>query len=343
MAEKIKEQIETTKEEKKESALKKIPTHNWAIATYVLGILSVVLLVMMLTGNTFGLTGNVVSQSTMEKQVDTFVNTQLLAEGGANITDIKQQSGLYVATVSLDGESIPLYFTKDGKFISPGRELVSISTAASSSSTETTATTEVPKSDKPIVEAYIFSYCPYGTQFEKALVPAYNLLKSKADINIVAIGAMHGEYEHIESLRQVCIEKNYGRDKLFSYLKAFNENAAIGSCSGKDTCVNPLIQTIFTSLSIDKAKIDSCMAKDAEAIYSQQNAKATSLGIGGSPTFVINGVQVQVSRTPEAIKQAICNAYNTAPSECSQTLSTSSPSAGFGGSTSSSASTGAQC
>ena len=141
---------------------------------------------------------------------------------------------------------------------------------------------------------------------------------------------MHGEFEHVESLRQICIENNYGRDKLFSYLKQFDTNSSIGACSGEDNCVNPLIQNIFVNLSINKTKIDNCMAKDAEAIYQADETVASNMGISGSPTFVVNGVQVDTSRDSASILKTICSSFKTQPSECSTELSTDNPSAGFG-------------
>ncbi len=169
-------------------------------------------------------------------------------------------------------------------------------------------------------------------QFEKALVPVYNLFKDKADINVVAIGAMHGPFEKTESLRQLCIQENYGKDKLWAYLDKFIVNTAIGDCQGDDACLNPVLSPIMASLSIDKGKIDSCMTSNAESLYNADGARANSLGVSGSPTFVINGVESQVSRTPEAIKTAICNAFtdSSKPSECSQILSTTPATPGFG-------------
>jgi len=310
----------------------------WMYASMVLGVAVIVLLVLVFRG---GITGNVVSSDAAGENVVKFLEAQ---GRDATISSVSEENGFYKVLVSMDGQDIPAYVTEDGKFLTTGLiPLTENLTDTSNTDTETQTPTEVPKSDKPVVEAFIFSYCPYGTQFEKALIPVYDLLKDKADINIVAIGAMHGEYERVESLRQICIEKNYGRDTLFKYLKAFDETSAIGACSGTDTCVNPLIEKIFTTLKIDKAKINTCMEKDAPAIYDEQGARANSLGISGSPTFVINGAEVSASRNAEAIKKAVCDAFNTAPSECSQTLSTTGPSAGFGASSSSSASTGTQC
>jgi hypothetical protein len=202
---------------------------------------------------------------------------------------------------------------------------------------------EVPKSDKPVVEAFIFSYCPYGTQFEKALIPVYSMLKLKADFNIVAIGAMHGEYEKTESLRQIAIEKLYGKDKFFTYLKLFNENANIGNCRGDAACIDKVLAVIYAQTSIDKKKVEDYMKTEALKIYTEQNARAQSLGISGSPTFVINGAEVQVSRTADAIKTAVCSAFNTAPADCSKVISKESPSPGFGTSTSSASGSAASC
>ena len=78
------------------------------------------------------------------------------------------------------------------------------------------------------------------------------------------------------------------------------------------------------------------MPVDGVELYDADVEKAAGLGQSGSPAFMINGVDVSVSRTPEAIKTAICSAFTTAPSECSQTLSTESATPSFGSSTSSS-------
>ena len=74
------------------------------------------------------------------------------------------------------------------------------------------------------------------------------------------------------------------------------------------------------------------MVTKSEAIYNAQGARASELGISGSPDVAINDVELQVGRSPEAVKKVICDSFITAPSECSQTLSTSQASAWFGSS-----------
>jgi hypothetical protein len=317
-------------------SLESFRKNPWMTSTAALGIVLLVFIgVMVFNG---GITGNVVSSSDAGQNLISFINAQ--GQGTATLVSIAKEGSLYNAVVNYKGQDVPVAVTLDGKFLVSG--VIPLTSTAEDNS-GSAAAAEVPKSDKPKVEAFVFSYCPYGLQFEKALLPVYILMKNKADINIVFIGAMHGDYEKVESLRQIAIQSIYGRDKLFAYLDKFDTDAAIGSCNGDDACVAPLLDKIYSDLGIDKTRVDSVMNAEAITIYNSDMARASSLGISGSPTFVINGVQVQVNRTPAAVQKAICDAFNTAPAECSQALSSSAASAGFGGASSGSASTGTQC
>lgn len=54
-------------------------------------------------------------------------------------------------------------------------------------------------------------------------------------------------------------------------------------------------------------------------------------GVQGSPALVINGTLVSsFDRTPEGLKSLVCNSFNEAPEDCSETLSSQSFEAGFG-------------
>jgi len=326
---------EIVKEEKKVEKFFRKKENIWMSVSIVL----VVILIISLGFNYFGNSGASISKDAAGNKAVEFIQTSFGADVSefTNVTDL---GDLYEIIVPYQGQDIPVYISKDGKyFISSAIDMTSV---ASNTDSDTTPTpTEVVKSDKPVVEGYFFSYCPYGTQFEKAMLPVYNLLKNKVDFNLVFIGAMHGEYEKTESLRQICIQKEYGKDKLWAYLGQFLANTNIGNCNGADSCLAPYLTTIMKNLSIDEAKIETCMANDAEAIYNADVQKATANGISGSPTFVINGAQVQVARSPESIKQAVCDAFITAPSECSQTLSSTAASPGFG--SDAGASSGASC
>ncbi|MFA5020146.1 MAG: hypothetical protein WC533_03540 [Candidatus Pacearchaeota archaeon] len=341
---------EVSKTSKLSSFWKGIPKHNWAIATYILALVLIMMLINNYSG--FNLTGNAVSESKMETLVNDFVNQQLLQDGDATILDIKEESGLYVVNISFDGEAFPLYFTRDGNFIRQGGSLVPLIETAVDTTPDTQPTTTVPKSSKPKVELFVMSHCPYGTMAEKGIIPAVEALGSKIDFEIRFVYyAMHGETEVKEQLNQYCIQKEQN-SKYLPYLKCFLESKS-GSAEEGASCL--------VKAGIDKTKLVSCTASaDKEfEVTANLNDKSKWLSgyyplfnidkelnekynIGGSPTLVINGVQASSARDSASYLKTICSAFETAPSECDKVLSSTSPSAGFGSSTSGSA-TDATC
>jgi protein-disulfide isomerase len=314
---------------------RKARKNPWMAATIILGVALVVTLAFSLKGP---LTSKVISQKSASDKIVQYVNT--LADSEVNYVSSKDLGSFYEVKVSYQDQTMPLYISKDGKYWTSMLQLMQPSSPSVSQTSQPGQ--EIPKSDKPVIEAFVFSYCPYGLQFQKALMPVYKLLKNKADIRLVAIGAMHGEYEEKESIRQLCIEKEYGKDKLWDYLEKFMGKTEIGDCRGSESCYLPYIKTIFTQISIEEQKINTCMSSDGKALYNKDVARANELGVSGSPIFVINNVQKTVSRTPAAVLQAVCSAFNTMPSECNQTLSSEQASPWFGYSASS-ASSAASC
>jgi hypothetical protein len=313
---------------RRQNITKKVRENPWIASTVVCGALVLVLLVSAFSG---GFTGNTLSANAAGQKLVGFYN----ALGVENLTvkSVEEVSGLYQVTISYQGQAIPLYITKDGKNV-----ITSLNpTETNSSSSNTNTQTEIPKSDKPTVELYVFTYCPYGTQMEKAVIPAVKLLGDTINFKIRQIGAMHGDHEKLEAERQLCIEKLYP-DKLLDYISKFVSDTTIGTCNGDAACLAPRLTLIYSSLGIDAAKVNSCITSDGETMYNAEVSNANSKGVSGSPTMIINGVTSQAARTSEAVKGAICSAFNTVPSACSTSLSTASPSAGFGTGTSSSSS-----
>ena len=221
--------------------------------------------------------------------------------------------------------------------------------AATADAQQQTPPPVVPKTDKPKVELFVMAYCPFGLQMEKAYLPAWNLLKDKADIDVKFVSyAMHGKKEVDENTRQYCIEQNQPT-KYQTYLKCF---------TGKDD-----YKGCLATAGISESSLTSCIgATDKKfAISANYNDQSKWLsgrypvfainqdlndkyGVQGSPTLVINGVQADVGRTADAVKQAICAAFNNAPAECGQTLPSTSYQAGFGYEVSATgAATGAAC
>lgn len=211
---------------------------------------------------------------------------------------------------------------------------------------ETPPAPEVPKTDKPKVEVFIMSYCPFGLQMEKAVVPVMETLGNKADIEVKWVSyLMHGEKERDENTRQYCIQKEEP-EKFTEYFRCF---APEGDWEG---CID--------SVGIDSAKIDACVEATNQEYnimddfenpegrypkYMVHGDENTEYGVRGSPTTVINGVVASVSRSQQAVLEAVCNAFNEPPEECSTKLNTNAeqPSLGAIGEGSGTASTDASC
>ena len=177
----------------------------------------------------------------------------------------------------------------------------------------------------PTLQAFVMTHCPYGTQMEKGVIPAMKLLAGKANFEIRFVSyTMHGAKEDTETKRQLCIREE--TDKFWTYLECFLEDESYASKCMDDA-------------GIDSANIDECMSSRAEDYWAADKELNTQYGVQGSPTTILNGEDTQIyPRSPEDVKKAVCAAFVTQPSECSQTLDANNPSAGFGFGSSSSGS-----
>jgi hypothetical protein len=262
----------------------------------------------------------------------------------AKLVSSQEKDDLYNIKMDINGQQFDSYVTKDGALLFPS--VVDLNEAVEAPSTETQEPTapDVTKSDKPTVELFVMSYCPYGTQAEKGIIPVAELLGDKIDFSIKFVNyAMHGEKEVTENLLQYCIETEQG-DKYLPYLKCFLQAGDSASCQDQ--------------VKVDKTKLAACTeATDkkfsitenlqhptgtypAFLIYDSENKE---YGVQGSPTLVISGASVSSARSPAAFLTTICNAFNNPPAECEQTLDSANPSPGFGYTPSNTAATTAEC
>lgn len=263
-----------------------------------------------------------------------YINENLLGGTNTALLDSVEdtESGVYKVTLKISGQKYESYVSKDGKYLLPtGYDMTE---EIGSEETETT-TTELPKNDKPVVEVFVMSHCPYGTQIEKGIIPVAETLGDNIDFSIKFVNyAMHGEKEIKEQLNQYCIQKDFN-DKYLTYLKCFLKEG------NGDACI--------TEVGIDKTKLNTCVtATDTEfKVMEGFNDKSTWLsgaypqfnvdndlnekyGVQGSPTLIINGVEANSGRDSASLLKTICGAFEKEPSECKETLASDTPSPGFG-------------
>ena len=295
----------------------------WKLSTIILIAISFILLILVFRG---GMTGNVISEDEIGEKALGFFNTQLSKTPGT-LNSVKEVSGIYEVVVSAGGKNIPLYFTKDGKFIYPGSELMPVTEATGDTTNQPSQ--QVSKSDKPKVELFVMTYCPYGTQAEKGIIPALNLLGDKIDGKIRFVHYfMHGDKEEQETYTQLCIREEQAGSYL-SYLECFLEDGNSSRCLSK--------------AGIDPAKLSLCEQGKAKGYYASDSALSNSYGVQGSPTLIINGQEASSGRSSSALLSAICSAFNNEPSECNEKVSGDEPAPGFGYSGSATDNSGGSC
>ncbi|QQS20561.1 MAG: hypothetical protein IPL87_03240 [Candidatus Moraniibacteriota bacterium] len=77
------------------------------------------------------------------------------------------------------------------------------------------------KKDVPEVELFVMSYCPFGLQMQKGILPALKELGSSVQFSMRYVSyIMHGKKEFDENIRQYCIAKEEPQ-KYASYLGCF--------------------------------------------------------------------------------------------------------------------------
>lgn len=280
------------------------------------------------TNQNTGNQANVKSPDAVKSDVEDYLEVNFLEVQGLSLADVQIEEYddfLYSVSFSItDGNNTQLgrvQVTKDGKTLILGGQLLDMSVPlAAPTQQEPTPAQEIPKSDVPDVKLFVMSYCPYGTQAEKAMAPVAELIGDAVTIeptfivNIDGdiINSLHGQTEVDENIIQACIREDFP-DKLWAYLDCFADSKDFDSC--------------LTSAEIDKTAVETCATARGFDLMVADAGVTSSNGVSSSPTLIINGVKYQGQRTAEAYKTAICSAFLNPPEDCSQILSGATASA----------------
>lgn len=187
--------------------------------------------------------------------------------------------------------------------------------------------------NRPQIDFYVMSFCPYGNEAETAIEPVYQLLKNKADFNPRYViysnfngggsqycidsenkyCSMHGIMEMNQNIRELCVEDIYGLDKWFEFALDINSKCNSNNAA---SCWN----NVAISNGIDINKINSCFSSKSEIFASKELRLNNLMGVSGSPTVFIDGMEFNGARNPESYKQALCSEFENQPIECNTIL-----------------------
>jgi hypothetical protein len=193
----------------------KIKKNPWILISLILGIAVIILLYLNFSGGT---TGNVISESEAGDTIIEYLNAQ--TGGGVEYVSTEDIGNLYEINVNYQGQDIPVYVTKDGEYFVQGAIPLTGQVTAPNQNQQPPA--DVVKSDKPQVELFVMTHCPYGTQAEKGYVPVIELLGDKIDSSVKFVHYFLHDPEEIETPIQICIREEQGA-KYNDYLACFLE------------------------------------------------------------------------------------------------------------------------
>lgn len=253
-----------------------------------------------------------------------FVNDYLVSEGTAAIlVNVWEKHGIYQVNVSYQGQQIPLYTNPDCTLLfNEGLDITAPPPTP-------TPTPEPVKTDRPSVDLYVMSFCPYGTQAEATMKPVVDLLGKKADIrlryittvtgtSVSSVRSLHGAVEVEEDLRQICIQ-THAPTNIWAYLTRFN--AECYPLTQNASVMRDCSQNVTASLGIDQNKITACATgTDGINLLKTDESLSITHDATASPTLIVNGVVYEGERTPEGYKQAICGSFTNPPPECATVL-----------------------
>ncbi len=202
-----------------------------------------------------------------------------------------------------------------------------------------------PKYNESNIELFIMSYCPYGLQSQKAIIPVKEAFGDELNLTIKFVNyVMHGVKEIDENNLQYCIQKN-NEDIFFEYLDCFtiggNSTECLTQVNLTKEETQPCVDELDSTYKIMELHNDtSTWLNGRYPQYPVQKEENELYGVKGSPTLVFNGKQMSWPRSPEGIKQGICNLLENPPEVCNTELDSASASPGFGGTTTTTTTTG---
>jgi len=295
-------------------------------------------IVVMVAGYYYFYGQKIVPSLTLEQakiKAEEFINKNLM-QGGATaaINQVVEENGLYKISLNVNGQEYTSFMTRDGKkFFTSGIDIEAAQKEAGAAQNQQAQ--DVPKTEKPSVELFVMSYCPYGTQAEKGILPVISLLGDKIDFKLKFVNyLMHGEKEMVENLRQYCIE-NQEPQKFNNYLSCFLKAGDTQSCLALEKIEADKLagceQSTDAKFKIKQSFLDKNSWQNSNyppfVIFDADNQK---YNVQGSPTLIINGTTVATSRDPESLKKAVCGAFVNEPEACKTALSSTVPAPGFG-------------
>lgn len=167
------------------------------------------------------------------------------------------------------------------------------------------------------LEVFVMSQCPYGVMALNAMKEVLANFKTKMTFKVhyiangtaSAMQSMHGPGEVEEDIRGLCAMKSYAAGfRYMDYVLCRNKNIRDEHW---ETCATGAISA---------ATIKKCATGEGPKLLEADAEIAKALGIGASPTWLVNGKFKFSGVDAETIRKNFCE-HNPSVAGCSNTLS----------------------
>ncbi|MCK4635522.1 MAG: hypothetical protein KAT32_01545 [Candidatus Moranbacteria bacterium] len=283
---------------------------------------------------------------------------KLAPEEDIVLGEVFDESGLYKVNMTVNAEETFIYVTKDFSKIIPENYYINLKETLESMedggkaekmeiekvdlSVENKKALGIEDSSKPRLDYFVMSFCPYGNPADEnaskiqavfgdsvEVVPHYIVgLDEKAPNGY---NSLHGPQEAHQDIRELCVLKNYGKDKFFEFTLASNDKLTYKNADSKwndvarsiGVDVNVVAECEKNGLEIAKQEIG--ISKNAK-VQNMKSGEITS--IVSSPTVMINGEKVASSAL--AIQEALCESFTEGekPAACEQDIESAEAASG---------------
>jgi hypothetical protein len=324
-------------EEKEKTITIKIPSLN--IKKNFWKILSIILLVALAGSMYVNLTGKAIlplsgfSTNEIGGKVVNYINGNLLRPDiKATLTSIDDMGTYYNISIAFRDTSGNIlgqdyvFVSKDGKMLFLQAFDITQTQKKQTQITTQQQTQEIPKKDRPVVELYIFSYCPAGSSALNSFAPVGKLLSSKAEMRVKFFSDMHGAHELQQNMIQECIQE-VDPAKYWDYASSFVQEIFSKCADMRDiNCDKNESISLMKRVGIDADKVMRCVEEKGKELYNRDISDAEKYSLRYSPSLVINNFSLgpNFDRSPEGIKNLVCSSFSNPPKECFQVLSASS-------------------
>jgi len=165
------------------------------------------------------------------------------------------------------------------------------------------------------LDLFVMSHCPYGAA---ALIATHDVAPhfgDDMDLTVHYIGgasgdrlsSMHGQGEVDDDVREICAQKHFP-DEFMAFNACISRNyksADWKACAGE--------------AGIDASTIQSCFEGEGNELLAASFAEAEALGIGASPTFLVNNKRIFQTIDAGDVQRQFCR-DNAGLAGCSATV-----------------------